>query len=170
VRPRSFTSAAPIRCDGTFDDSDLTFDPGDRARSFWSALLQWPLLTPFLEQALGDVDGATALIITPTPSATSLSRPDPSTLRRFSDDGRGVAIVEFASWRPVDPFYVGMAEICQAYMPSAARITPQARSAPGRPGGRGEHRRGRRIFDIAGVIMQPIRPRAVEDGASVRCA
>jgi Flp pilus assembly protein TadG len=49
---------------GSFDDSDLTFNPGGPSQIILvRAFYRWPLLTPFLEQALGDVDGNTALII-----------------------------------------------------------------------------------------------------------
>lgn len=49
---------------GTFSDANLTFDPGGAneiilVRGFY----KWPLLTPFLEQALADIDGNVALIV-----------------------------------------------------------------------------------------------------------
>ena len=49
---------------GTFNDSQLTFDPGGpRDIILVRGFYQWPLITPFLEQALGDINGNTALIL-----------------------------------------------------------------------------------------------------------
>jgi Flp pilus assembly protein TadG len=60
-----FTSAGapdPVQ-DGEFDSSELTFAPaGPNQIMLVRGFYQWPLITPFLEQALGALDGNIAVI------------------------------------------------------------------------------------------------------------
>jgi Flp pilus assembly protein TadG len=85
-----------------------------------------------------------------------MTRP-PSALRRFSRDGRGLALVEFALIAPLlILFYVGMAEICQGLM--AERRTHHATSAIGDLVAQAEQVTATEVdevFAIAEVIFAP---------------
>jgi Flp pilus assembly protein TadG len=65
-RSGSFTTAGapnPVS-NKTFDDSQLTFDPGGPSEIILvRAFYKWPLFTPFLSQALAKLNGNTALIV-----------------------------------------------------------------------------------------------------------
>jgi Flp pilus assembly protein TadG len=80
-----------------------------------------------------------------------------TSIRRFSEDGRGVAIVEFAMLAPLlILFYIGMAEICQGLM--AERRTHHATSAIGDLVAQAAQVNATEVgevFMIGGVIFEP---------------
>jgi Flp pilus assembly protein TadG len=74
--PGAFTTAnlpSPVTAAGGYDDSGMTFTPGgERQIVLVRAFYRWPLLTPFLNQALGRVSGNTVVL-----TATATFRNEP---------------------------------------------------------------------------------------------